>query len=473
MVCDCFGPRGDDQHGCRDSWQAYCLMTGRKSAVTSFHENRFNNLFQAAASVHFHRQEIQDCISNFLAKVNKKIDSVLADNGSDVIDCHIITLGLLYFRITGPYWSLLGKSLATRRFPSFRPRAPPPPPLFPDIPFTYDANILQSLLDIDEEKKVAVKSLLQKVCAGMVRVTERQLADFLPEGKYFSVQDPLLRDKLKHSHITNLLSEKCFADLDFSQFKRRSASLHHHSTVNMLKRNMSMSSWFLHKSAEEQKDLLQLSGKKAASLREKHAQMQRDAVRKRRDQLLENRRKKQAAEEKERQRVIAVMEDLRPHQGPCSSPADIDRLIQQYTTNGRLKKALRAEILFQKLVLLKKSPLLKVTGSALSVVNRLLELFGGPALQRLPPLRPHPQQRDIPANKRPRRPVHGDDSFSDAETDLEEGVNAASDASDAEEGQAVELDYRQFSFKFQQVGELVAVYYEDDFFIAGKDGSDW
>ncbi|KAL8605817.1 hypothetical protein ACOMHN_064125 [Nucella lapillus] len=55
--------------------------------------------------------------------------------------------------------------------------------------------------------------------------------------------------------------------------------------------------------------------------------------------------------------------------------------------------------------------------------------------------------------------------FSDAETDLEEGVNAASDASDAEEGQAVELDYRQFSFKFQQVGELVAVYYEDDFFI--------
>ncbi|KAL8580963.1 hypothetical protein ACOMHN_017530 [Nucella lapillus] len=93
MVCDCCGPRGDDQHGCRDSWLAYCLMVGRKSAVTSFRENRFNNLFQAAASIHFHRQDIQDCISNFLPKVNKKIDSILADNGSKVIDCHVITLG--------------------------------------------------------------------------------------------------------------------------------------------------------------------------------------------------------------------------------------------------------------------------------------------------------------------------------------------------------------------------------------------
>ena len=53
MACDCLGPRGNDKNGCQDSWQAYCLMADRPSAVTSFRENRFNNLFQAAASLHY------------------------------------------------------------------------------------------------------------------------------------------------------------------------------------------------------------------------------------------------------------------------------------------------------------------------------------------------------------------------------------------------------------------------------------
>ncbi|KAL8580962.1 hypothetical protein ACOMHN_017529 [Nucella lapillus] len=385
---------------------------------------------------------------------------------------------LVVCNVAGPYWCLLGGSIHYLDFYTYIARLitilrdwqqdaspaldPEFCPLFPDIPFQYDGTILQSLLAIDEEKKRSVKSLLQKVCAGMVKVTERQLADFLPEGKYFGVEDPVLRDKLKHSHITNLLSEECFADLDFSQFKRRSASLHHHSTVNMLKRNMSMSSWFLHKSAEQQKDLLQLSSKKAASLREKHAQLEKDAVRRRRDLLLENQWKKQAAEERERQRVLSIVEDLQPHQGPCSSPADINRLLEQYSTKSGLKKALRAEVLFQKLVLFKKSPLLKVTGTALTLVNRLLELFEGPTLTTLPPLRAHPLHRGLPARKRPRRAVHTDESDSDAETDQEEELQAASDAT---EGWTAELDYMQFSFKFQQLGEIVAVYYEDDFFI--------
>ena len=100
MACGCLGPRGDDKNGCRDSWQAYCLMVGRVSSETSFRDNRFNNLFQAAASLHYHRQDIQDCLGTCLLK-NRKFESMLADCGSEIIDCHIIPLGLLYFRITG------------------------------------------------------------------------------------------------------------------------------------------------------------------------------------------------------------------------------------------------------------------------------------------------------------------------------------------------------------------------------------
>ena len=102
---------------------------------------------------------------------------------------------------------------------------------------------LQSLLAVGDEKKAAVKRVLEKMCAAMLTVTKRQLADFLPEPKrrYHNIQDPQLRIKLAHSHITNLVAENCFADLDFSLFKQRSCSLFHHSTVQMLKQQIDFS----------------------------------------------------------------------------------------------------------------------------------------------------------------------------------------------------------------------------------------
>lgn len=156
---------------------------------------------------------------------------------------------------------------------------------------------------------------------------------------------------------------------------------------------------------------------------------------------------------------MSVLEDLKFHQGPCSLPADIDRLVQHYTTNYELKRALRAEILFQKLVLHKKSPLLKVSGSALDLANRLLKFFGGPALQNLPPLLM--QSSDLlPAYKRRRKEVCADGS--------DPGTHH--DEKDCEETGALdpmddEIDFNNFKFEFPRVGEIVAVYYEDDFFI--------
>ena len=101
MACSALGPRGDDKNGCRDSWQAYCLMVEKPSTITSFREKRFNNCFEGAASLYYHRQDIDDCLQNHMAKRNRMIEVVLADCRSEVTDCHIIALGLIYFRLTG------------------------------------------------------------------------------------------------------------------------------------------------------------------------------------------------------------------------------------------------------------------------------------------------------------------------------------------------------------------------------------
>ena len=36
LACDCFGPCGDEKHGCQELWEAFCAMTKIKSAITSF-----------------------------------------------------------------------------------------------------------------------------------------------------------------------------------------------------------------------------------------------------------------------------------------------------------------------------------------------------------------------------------------------------------------------------------------------------
>ena len=123
---------------------------------------------------------------------------------------------------TGPCWCLLGGSIPYLDFNIFLERphqlllewqsdASPGlqadfQPLFLGVIFSPIEEILQSLLALDEEKKAAVKSLLETVCKSLLEVTQRQLADFLPGGHYFKNTDKDLRSRLNHSCITNLVS---------------------------------------------------------------------------------------------------------------------------------------------------------------------------------------------------------------------------------------------------------------------------
>ena len=111
-ACACLGPRGDERFGCREPWQAYCTeISKRKSEITSFKANRFNNLFQASAALHYHRDDIASFLDTYGLDLNWKQEGILLDSQSDAIDNHLVALGLLFFRLTGPYWILLGKPL--------------------------------------------------------------------------------------------------------------------------------------------------------------------------------------------------------------------------------------------------------------------------------------------------------------------------------------------------------------------------
>ena len=66
----------------------------------------------------------------------------------------------------------------------------------------------------------------------------RQLSDFI-DGPYSEIASEDAAKRTSFAPITNLSCEHHFGDLDSSQRRLPNASLHHHSTVQMLKRNRS------------------------------------------------------------------------------------------------------------------------------------------------------------------------------------------------------------------------------------------
>ena len=79
LVAEVLGPRGDEKSGCRREWTAFLSKYKIKPAFTSYHCNRFNNLFQNATALLFHRHHIKQFLDEFVSHSNLKLQSILAD----------------------------------------------------------------------------------------------------------------------------------------------------------------------------------------------------------------------------------------------------------------------------------------------------------------------------------------------------------------------------------------------------------
>ncbi|KAH3818798.1 hypothetical protein DPMN_120524 [Dreissena polymorpha] len=71
----------------------------------------------------------------------------------------------------------------------------------------------------------------------MIKCIEKQLCDFLPGGHFSGAPSQSDIDRTKFAYSTNLGCEHHFEDLDISQKRRPNESLHHHTSVLLLKRN--------------------------------------------------------------------------------------------------------------------------------------------------------------------------------------------------------------------------------------------
>jgi hypothetical protein len=109
-----------------------------------------------------------------------------------------------------------------------------------------------------------------KIATNSMRLAvEQQLSDFLPGGRFSTPpsDDDLTRTEFAHN--TNLGCEHHFGDLDSIQRRRPSATMHHHSSIQSLKRNRScMTKWLNDMPVEARKDLLKSARKGGKNLRQ-------------------------------------------------------------------------------------------------------------------------------------------------------------------------------------------------------------
>ena len=328
------------------------------------------------------------------------------------------------------------------------------------------------------------KSTLESLMISFIEVTERQLSDFLPRGKFGTEPDPNLREKMMHSKLTNLLSENEFGDLDFGFFKRRSASLHYHSGIQMVKRNRTISVWLSSKPPAEQSRLLKLAREKGSNLRKKHRESEKAVMVKHKERLelcYENKKAKAAAALKCKEQISI---SVREHGGPCRSAADVNRLMEGLKTKKAQNAALRSEVKYlttvlgvkdKRLVMAKKS-IETLQADLISVLTSLadtLPMAVMPALAKPSSTYESESQSNSEidsvvvdtsgaiSRKRKRTASSSSDSESDqvSEFDISESDYIDNPESDSDS----ELDQIQ-NFQFTKQG-TVAVAYEEQYFI--------
>ena len=465
MACEVLGPRGDEKNWCRDAWLACCSMSSQPSLVTSFKGNRFNNLFEAASALHFHRQHIVEFFTIYMADRNQKLESVLNDAESDSVAVFVLALALMYHRVTGSYWKLLGSKTHYLDFYQhvvelralLEERTTDASTIFMDhLPPLFGQHMpeddsYQAAVSVSEETKQKVIIVIQKLPSDFNVVLNRQLADFVPGGRYHAVTDPELRQKLAHSQITNLLGEACFGDLDLSIYKRRNASSHHHGSLTMMIRNKMMEKWFSKKEAASQKQILKVAAKKGPEFRKRHRQEERDVIVQRKLVLQECRQKHEELKRAQARKKDEIVRKLGQHSGPCKTPADVDRMLQRFHLQKEHTEALKLEMKYSKVILGFKSPLLKTTQTYQMLVDNLKHFLKEQMAGE------DPQQQD-----RQREDPPPDDNVSE---DLDEGPEGVG-LSDSE--QFSDSDTNTLSpddFQFSCVGQAVAVFYDEDFHV--------
>ena len=151
--------------------------------------------------------------------------------------------------------------------------------------------------------------------------------------------------------------EACSADLDYSKFKNRRATFHHHSTLNLRKRSRPISGCLSAKSPEEQSVILAKARKLAPDIRNASRQKQLIVLEELNSAMVDQQTAKAAKEHKHQQAKHKLVRDIEGIGGACKSSKDVDNLLENCETKTEKMAALKLHCRFYREFFNAKLPL--------------------------------------------------------------------------------------------------------------------
>ena len=321
MASEVLGPMPDEKSGVHNKWHAHLRVLGKKSLIQHFKDNRFNATYECAAAVLHHHSDIISLMDK-LESLNLKIRSVKEDLEDSRVHSMVHAFALVYVKLTGPFWDLcVSKSvqyLDLFKYVQLMADAlkhwvddpmkmlTETEPVFPDFSHDTTGPFWNAAVAPPADEGF-FRRTLQSILKGMQNCVNLQLSSFLPGGKYGCLQEEKEVQRTKGSGLNNLSSERCFGSLDASMSKRRHASLHYHSSMNMLKTSRGrFQNWLASKGEMERGNLWKHAGRNGRKMRERHRQEERNQLQTEERELQEeSARKQQKLMKKATQQVSA------------------------------------------------------------------------------------------------------------------------------------------------------------------------
>ena len=368
-AAEIFGPRGDEKNGCRNEWLVYVKQNNEKSRFTSYRSNRFNNIFDNSSALLYHRDMILKFLKDMVSHENTKFKSIIMDLEDPHIISMVSAIAKFNFLVSNPYWLLIQSEKSYGDFP----------PYVKMLQTFFKAGTITQFPVFEEFKTQShnfplhttpeVEEVFRKMCVACEEVLTRQLSDFIDDGVFAGEIPTEVMAVLQTCPLSNLTGERLFGDLDYDIQKRRNASLHLRSSINMWRHNRT-GFWLRTKKKKTAIHFLSRARSCGPEARRKSVENEKKVRCVIIERLKENERIKREKELKERTKHLDILNAVVDQGGVCTTKEEVDRLME----GGRRVESLKAQIRYRKVILKEKD--LSLTGDYTHLYRTLITKLG-------------------------------------------------------------------------------------------------
>ena len=353
-ACKAFQRRGCEKSGCPLQFSSYLKQNGiDANPLINFRGNRYNVLFANGGRIY----QLHEHIINFLRKVwgtpNRLLQAVLDDAEHDLYIAGCKALGLIDKHITGPLWRVLESDVHILDVPNYyrdlltflKTEDISGFMTGENVPFSavrIKKDDLWVALTLSSPLDPLVEQILVACFKSIELLVERVLEDLHPA-------EEAERSQTLSVKKTNTVSER-----DFGQLDRLIREKPHATTLaleaHIIFSNNKTASWFTSQSTEVQSELMETARKMTQKHKRKFKERLTMIQLKRTELLKEREQVKQATE----QRLLLQKEKITSdmiHYGLWQSVEDVDKHLQEATSESKKREALKAQLRFRKTVL--------------------------------------------------------------------------------------------------------------------------